>query len=222
MDDMYDDNRFELIEKYKKELIEATNIETAPDEMTVLDDILFRFWQMGWLDSIDRMLLVKESAKTLMHSVGDSVSAKAFRNAGRFIQNAIDGEAPEFEMIPSAQPEQQHGRIFQEIVVEYPSISVYPEYEGKPYFSIKYTENGQGFIGYGTYKPEVLSEYLKEYFMSPAQPEIIRCKYCTHSEHWYKDKRRCFLWHEEGIDVFEDGYCNYAKRRMRGKQDGNT
>ncbi len=104
MSDMCDDNRFDLIEKYKKKLIEATNIETASDEMTVLDDILFRFWQMGWLDSIDRMLLVKESAKTLMHSVGDSVSAKAFRNAGRFIQNAIDGETPEFEKIPSAQP----------------------------------------------------------------------------------------------------------------------
>lgn len=104
MSDMCDDNRFDLIEKYKKKLIEATNIETASDEMTVLDDILFRFWQMGWLDSIDRMLLVKESAKTLMHSVGDSVSAKAFRNAGRFIQNAIDGETPEFEKIPSAHP----------------------------------------------------------------------------------------------------------------------
>ena len=116
--------------------------------------------------------------------------------------------------IKSAQPEQQHGRIFQEIVVEYPSISTYPEHEGKPYFSIKYTENGQEFIGYGTYKPEVLSEYLKEYFMSPAQPEIIRCKYCTHSEHWYRDKRRCFLWSEEGISVFNDGFCNYAKRRQ--------
>ena len=64
-----------------------------------------------------------------------------------------------------------HGRIFQEIVVEYPLYNTYPEYKGKPYFSIKYTENGQEFIGYGTYKPEVLSEYLKEYFMPPAQPE---------------------------------------------------
>lgn len=50
MSDLCDDNRFELIEKYKQELIESTNIETAPDEMKVLDDILFRFWQMGWLD----------------------------------------------------------------------------------------------------------------------------------------------------------------------------
>lgn len=49
-----------------------------------------------------------------------------------------------------------------------------------------------------------------------AQPEIIRCKDCKHSEHWYRDKRRCFLWHETGIDVFEDGYCNYAERKDNG------
>lgn len=46
-----------------------------------------------------------------------------------------------------------------------------------------------------------------------AQPEIIRCKECKHSEHWYKDKRRCFLWAEDGIDVFDDGFCNYADKR---------
>lgn len=43
--------------------------------------------------------------------------------------------------------------------------------------------------------------------------ELIRCKDCKHSEPWYADKRRCFLWHEDGIDVFEDGFCNYAERR---------
>lgn len=73
--------------------------------------------------------------------------------------------------IPSAETEQKPGRIFKSIVVEYPSLSTYPERKGKPYFSIKYTENGQEFIGYGTYKPEVLSEYLKEYFMPSAEPE---------------------------------------------------
>ena len=72
--------------------------------------------------------------------------------------------------LPSAQPE-QHEIIFQEIVVEYPSISTYPEYEGKPYFSIKYVEDGRGYIGYGTYNPEVLSEYMKEYFI-PSEPVI--------------------------------------------------
>ena len=53
MNDICDDNRFELIEKYKKKLIEATNIETSMEEMKVLDPILFRFWQMGWLDKLD-------------------------------------------------------------------------------------------------------------------------------------------------------------------------
>lgn len=43
------DNRFEIIERYKKELISATNIECSPDEMAVIDNILFRFWQKGWL-----------------------------------------------------------------------------------------------------------------------------------------------------------------------------
>ena len=48
------DNRFDLIEKYKKKLIEATNIETSTEEMNVLDSILFRFWQMGWLEKLEQ------------------------------------------------------------------------------------------------------------------------------------------------------------------------
>ena len=43
------DNRFEIIEHYKKQLVESTNIKSSPDEMAVIDNILFRFWQMGWL-----------------------------------------------------------------------------------------------------------------------------------------------------------------------------
>ena len=58
---------------------------------------------------------------------------------------------------------------------------------------------------------EVILHHLE--FMPSAQQEIVRCKDCKHSEFWYRDKRRCFLWHEEGIDVFEDGFCNYAERR---------
>lgn len=53
MNDCCDDNRFELIEKYKNKLIESTNIETSPEEMLVLDNILFRMWQMGWLDKLE-------------------------------------------------------------------------------------------------------------------------------------------------------------------------
>lgn len=62
-----------------------------------------------------------------------------------------------------------HGKNFEEIVVEYPpsELCTYPEHRGKPYFSIKYEENGEHFIGFGTYKPEVLSSYLREYFIAP-------------------------------------------------------
>ena len=51
MNHICSDNRFEVIGKYKQKLIEATNIEDRPDEMAVIDSILFRFWQMGWLDA---------------------------------------------------------------------------------------------------------------------------------------------------------------------------
>ena len=72
---------------------------------------------------------------------------------------------------PSVQPES--ARTFVELVVEYPNpeLCTYKEYKGKPYYSIKYIENGETYIGYGTYNPEVLSQYLKEYFILSAQPE---------------------------------------------------
>ena len=46
------DDRFELISKAKKKLLECTNIESRPEEVAVLDNILFRCWQMGWLDQL--------------------------------------------------------------------------------------------------------------------------------------------------------------------------
>lgn len=62
-----------------------------------------------------------------------------------------------------------HERKFEEIMVEYPpaELCTYPEYRGKPYFSIKYEEGGKYIIGFGTYKPEVFSRYLLEYFIAP-------------------------------------------------------
>lgn len=174
MSDTCDDNRFDLIEKYKKNLIEATNVETSTEEMKVLDSILFRFWQMGWLEKLE---------------------------------------------LPPAQPEQT--RVFVELVVKYPDpeLCTYKEYRGKPYYSIKYIENGEGYIGYGTYKPEVLSQYLKEYFIPSAQPEIIHCRDC---KHWQSEEHignnnvhtlniaslPCKNWLTGG-----DWYCANAERR---------
>lgn len=42
---------------------------------------------------------------------------------------------------------------------------------------------------------------------------VVYCRDCKHSSPWYSDKSRCFLWHEYGIDVFNDGFCNYGKKR---------
>lgn len=48
---------------------------------------------------------------------------------------------------------------------------------------------------------------------------LIRCKNCKNSEHWYRDRRRCFLWSEDGVSVFDDGFCNYAERRQDGQNN---
>ena len=48
--DRCNDNRFEIIEKAKQDLLNSTNIESSTDEMEVLDNFLFRCWQMGWLN----------------------------------------------------------------------------------------------------------------------------------------------------------------------------
>lgn len=123
-------------------------------------------------------------------------------------------------------------RKFEEIVVEYPSpdLCTYPEYKGKPYFGIKYLENENHIIGYGTYNPKVLSDFLKEYFMprwipvsedlpkdiKPVQitwrnndPETyyqdIKGKHFTGTAH-YKDGK--WYWYS---DVTEDLLAEYGR-----------
>lgn len=54
------DNRFRIIEDYKNRLVERTNIKSRPDEMAVIDNILFRFWQMRWLYPLPQGRLVLE------------------------------------------------------------------------------------------------------------------------------------------------------------------
>ena len=122
-------------------------------------------------------------------------------------RNQVDCDIDTISNLPSAQPEQQNARIFQGVIVEYPTYSTYPEYEGKPYFLIKYTEDGQDFIGYGTYKPDVLSEYLKKYFMPSAQPDIITCGDC---KRYIRHDKRCGYWNH---GVKPTMWCSQAKRR---------
>lgn len=68
MGDICGDNRFEVIAKAKKHLLESTNIDSLEEEMRVLDNFLFRCWQMGWLDRYDETATVgsmKESVEII-------------------------------------------------------------------------------------------------------------------------------------------------------------
>lgn len=53
MGDICGDNRFHVIKKAKELLVEQTNIESNLSEMAVIDNILFRCWQMGWLEKVE-------------------------------------------------------------------------------------------------------------------------------------------------------------------------
>lgn len=71
--------------------------------------------------------------------------------------------------LPPAQPEKD--REFIKLAVR--------NSNGRPYYSIIYLEfddNGVGhdFEGYSSYSLDVISDYLKKYFMPPAQPERIK------------------------------------------------
>lgn len=44
------DSRFEVIARAKGDLFKSTNIESDEKEVAVIDNILFRCYQMGWLD----------------------------------------------------------------------------------------------------------------------------------------------------------------------------
>ena len=51
--DFCTDDRFNIINNAKKILLDETNIASSPDDVAVLDDALFRMWQMGWLPEIN-------------------------------------------------------------------------------------------------------------------------------------------------------------------------
>ena len=53
----------------------------------------------------DRMKYVQETVNTMMDTcTTNSIKDKVFRNAARFVQNAIDGKEPDFERIDEPEP----------------------------------------------------------------------------------------------------------------------
>ena len=63
------------------------------------------------------------------------------------------------------------------------------------------------------YLPSTMWEPINNAIAMLKEQKLVRCKDCKHSEPWYSDKSICFLWHETGIDVFNDGFCNYGERQ---------
>ena len=84
----------EFMEQYK--ITDTKQIYTNGAELVPV----FRMEQ--WFEhQTDRMKFVQEAVNTLMNiSKTNSVKDKCFRNAARFVQNAIDGEPQDFERIP--------------------------------------------------------------------------------------------------------------------------
>ena len=84
----------EFMEQYK--LVDTEEVYSNGCEFVPI----FRMKQ--WFEhQTDRMKFVQEAVNTLMNSSEtNSVKDKCFRNAARFVQNAIDGEPQDFERIP--------------------------------------------------------------------------------------------------------------------------
>lgn len=111
-------------------------------------------------------------------------------------------------------------REFEEIVVEYPpeDLCTYPEYKGKPYFSIKYKEGNDYIIGYGTYKPEVLSRYLRDYFMSSVTPQEPKSfKWCTDCKEYDQEKHCCHRYSKVIRNTVAEMKQEYIEREVLDK-----
>jgi len=144
--------------------------------------------------------------------MSDTISRQVAVEAITSYNGVVDKSVAKRILIQLPPEQSESTRTFVELVVEYPDpeLCTYKEYKGKPYYSIKYIENGETYVGYGTYKPEVLSQFLKEYFIPFAQPEIVRCKDC---EHW-KNGHLCEKLSRFGsFETKADFYCGYPERR---------
>lgn len=124
-------------------------------------------------EEVTKWLTIMKANLNSFPEVSNAKKIEALGEAIRLFKNEQSKE-PSSSEIPTGSDGCISRREFEEIVVEYPpeDLCTYPEYKGKPYFSIKYKEGNDCFIGYGTYKPQVLSRYLKDYFMSTSVTPI--------------------------------------------------
>ena len=89
--DVCTDERFDMIARVKSELMRRTNIETDKKEMEVIDSILFRFWQTGWLQLIDCEIASKNIYRDYYnrHGAVDKIDIGEI-SAGNFVHTPVD------------------------------------------------------------------------------------------------------------------------------------
>lgn len=69
-------------------------------------------------------------------------------------------------------------------------------------------------VGITVNKPELIRALeLDKELREGKLVEVVRCKDCKYRRPFYGDKGICDLWAKDGIDVFNDGFCNYGERR---------
>lgn len=69
-------------------------------------------------------------------------------------------------------------------------------------------------VGITVNKPELIRALeLDKELREGKLVEVVRCKDCKNCRPFYGDKGICDLWAKDGIDVFNDGFCNYGERR---------
>ncbi len=91
---------------------------------------------------------------------------------------------------------------FEEIVASYLPDDISSRYKEKPYYEIRYKQNGESCVGFGTYKPEVLSKNIREHFM-------------PQEGHWIKHKKsNCFKWFTNTYTCSECGVSTVGKSKF--------
>ena len=94
--EIYSDTCEDIIQAAKEDLLFSTNIESHPEEMKVLDSILFRCWQMGWLDKYDETK--ENNRRDVLKEVKNAIDNQTLTAPGNFPSDEAIGKVRDIYM----------------------------------------------------------------------------------------------------------------------------